>query len=204
MSRRTKPPRFALAVNRKWLLAMAFALLAAALVLLVQLNRPSATVEYLVANRDQPAGTQLEASAFTPVALALGASGGRYVSSLPSGQLTRPLRAGELLAADDVGLANARFSVVLSPCQPVSARIHVGSLVDVWFVAKSVAVDAASAPVRVAADLEVRALSAIDTGLSGGLNSGLSKVELAVSEADLPALMLASADGGFISVVGSD
>lgn len=204
MTRRTKPPRFAMAVNRKWLLAMAFALLAAALVLLVQLNRPTETVEYLVANRDQPSGTQLDASAFTPVALALGSSGGRYLSSLPNGKLARPLRAGELLTADDIGLANARFSVVLSPSQPVSARIHVGSLVDVWFVAKSGAIDAASAPVRVAAGLEVRALSAIESGLSGGLSSGLSKVELAVAEVDLPALMLASADGGFISVIGSD
>ena len=77
-----------------------------------------------------------------------------------------------------------------------------GSLVDVWFVAKSVTVAAASAPVRVAAGLEVRSISLIDNGMSG--NSGLSKVELAVAEPDLPALMLASADGGFISVIGSD
>ena len=202
MSRRNKSARMAPTVDRKWLLAMAAALLVAAIALLVSMNRPQATVEYLVANRDLASGSVLQPGLVSKTQLALGRSANRYLRELPAtGQLNRPVRAGELIAIDAISTALKRYSVVLSPSQALSGRVHVGSLVDVWFVAKQSVATSAAVPVRVATSLEVRSIATIDSGLSAGLNAGLSKVELAVAETDLPALMLASADGGFISVV---
>ncbi len=60
-----------------------------------------------------------------------------------------------------------------------------------------------SQPVRVASGLEVRARTDLDSSF-GGSGAALSTLEVAAFEADLPALMLASADGGFISVISSE
>jgi len=205
MNRRSRANRPALAINRKWLLALAIALLAAALALLVSTNRPQPTVEYLVAKRDLPTGITLDGSAFTAMPLALGAVGKNYLAQLPTGATLRTaLRAGDILAVDNLGQSNQRFSVVLSPSQPLSSRVRVGSRIDVWFVAKAGQLTAVAAPVRVATGLEVRSIVKLDAGLSSALNAGLSKLEVAANEADLPALMSASADAGFISVVSSD
>ena len=205
MNRRSRANRPALAINRKWMLALAIALLAAALALLVSTNRPQPTVEYLVAKRDLPTGVTLDASAFTAVPLALGAAGKNYLATLPAGATLRTaLRAGDILAVDNLGQSNQRFSVVLSPSQPLSSRVRVGSRIDVWFVAKAGQLAAVAAPIRVATDLEVRSIVKLDAGLSSALTAGLSKLEVAANEADLPALMSASADAGFISVVSSD
>jgi uncharacterized integral membrane protein len=205
MNRRSRANRPAMAINRKWMLALAIALLAAALALLVSTNRPQPTIEYLVAKRDLPTGITLDGSAFTTMPLALGAAGKNYLAQLPTGATLRTaLRAGDILAVDSLGQSNQRFSVVLSPSQPLSSRVRVGSRIDVWFVAKAGQLTAVAAPIRVATDLEVRSIVKFDAGLSSALNAGLSKLEVAANEADLPALMSASADAGFISVVSSD
>ena len=205
MKKRSRANRPALAINRKWMFALAIALLAAALALLVSTNRPQPTIEYLVASRDLPTGVALDRSSFTAMPLALGAAGKNYLATLPAGATLRTaLRAGDILAIDNLGEATKRYSVVLSPSQPLSSRVRVGSRIDVWFAAKAGQLATLAAPIKVAADLEVRSIAKLDAGLSSGLSAGLSKLEVAVGEAELPALMSASADAGFISVVSSD
>ena len=205
MKKRSRANRPALAIKRKWMFALAIALLAAALALLVSTNRPQPTIEYLVASRDLPTGVALDRFSFTAMPLALGAAGKNYLATLPAGATLRTaLRAGDILAIDNLGEATRRYSVVLSPSQPLSSRVRVGSRIDVWFVARAGQLAALAAPIRVAADLEVRSIVKLEAGLSSGLSAGLSKLEVAAGEADLPALMSASADAGFISVVSSD
>ncbi|MEN9749913.1 MAG: hypothetical protein RL149_991 [Actinomycetota bacterium] len=200
MSKSSHALRGAFSANRRLQLALAIALLLAAIGVVFSLNRPATTVEYLVATRDLPSGTELQAAAFKAVPLALGGLGANYLTQLPSGRLSTPVRAGELLERSAVGLTGPRYSIVLSPSQPVATGIRVGSKVDVWFVAKSNSIDVAVQPVQVAAGLEVRSIQAIDQGLS----EGLSKVELAAQATDLPGLLLASSNSGFISVIGAN
>ena len=191
-------------VNRRWLVALAFALLAMAAALIISMNRPSETVEYLVARQDLPGGSALTAAQFKSMPVSLGASAGLYLEELPAGaRLKRPLRAGELLSVSVLGHADSRFSVVLSPSEPLSAAIRTGTRIDVWFVPKAATLAVASQPVRVASNLEVRARTDLDSAFSGG-GAALSTLEVAAAETDLPALMLASADGGFISVISSE
>lgn len=205
MSKSSHAVRGVFATNRKLHIALGVALILAAVGVVISLNRPATTVEYLVATRDLPSGVALQASAFAAVPLVLGASGKNYLSELPpSATLATPLRAGDLLEQTAIGTAESRFSIVLSPSQPVAAGIRVGSKVDVWFVAKANSLDVTAAPVKVAADLEVRSIKSIDQGLSGGLNAGLSKLEVAAHETDLPALILASSSSGFISVISAN
>lgn len=205
MTKSSHAIRSSFAVNRKLQVALAIALLLAAVGLLISLNRPAATVEYLVASRDLPSGAALSTGSFVAVPLSLGASGANYLRELPAnGTLAAPLRAGDLLEQSNVGLVPSRFSIVLSPSQPVAAGIRVGSRVDVWFVAKSTSLEASAAPVKVAAALEVRSIKAIDQGLSSGLTSGLSKIEVAAQEIELPGLILASSSSGFISVISAN
>lgn len=198
MSKSSHALKGAFSANRKLQLALAIALLLAAVGVVISLNRPATTVEYLVATRDLPTGTELQAATFKTVPLALGVLGANYFTELPSGRLSAPIRAGELLERSAVGEAEHRYSIILSPSQPVAAGIRVGSKVDVWFVAKSNSLDVLQ-PVQVAAGLEVRSIQPIDQGLS----EGLSKVELAAQATDLPGLLLASSNSGFISVIGA-
>lgn len=196
--------RAATSVNRKWLVALAFALLATAAALIISMNRPSQTSEFLVAKQDLASGSVLSAAQFSTLPVALGASAERYLEKLPAGvRLKVPLRAGELLSVSALGRADERFSVVLSPSEPLSAAIRPGTRIDVWFVPKAATLAVPSQPVRVATDLEVRARAELESAFSGG-GAALSTLEVAAFEADLPALMLASADGGFISVISSD
>lgn len=196
--------RVASSANRKWLIALAFALMATALALIVSLNRPSQTVEFLVAKQDLPSGSLLSAAQFKPTSVALGTATGLYLQRLPNNvRLRLPIRAGELLSASALGRADERFSVVLSPSEPLSAAIGVGSTIDVWFVPKTSTAALPSQPVRVASGLEVRARNNLDSAFGGG-GATLSTLEVAAFETDLPALMLASADGGFISVISSE
>lgn len=196
--------RVATSPNRKWLIALAFALMATAVALIVSMNRPSQTVEFLVAKQDMPSGSVLTENQFTKIAIALGPSAELYLERLPADvRLKVPLRAGELLSISALGWADERFSVVLSPSEPLSAGIRAGTLIDVWFVPKAASVAVPSQPVRVASKLEVRARTDLESAFSGG-GAALSTLEVAAFETDLPALMLASADGGFISVISND
>lgn len=200
MSKNSHALRGNFAANRKLQLALGIALLLAAIGVVISLNRPATTVEYLVATRDLPSGAELRSASFKEVPLALGGLGANYLTELPSGRLSAPIRAGELLERSAVGEVEHRYSIVLSPSQPVAAGIRVGSKVDVWFVAKPISMDVAAQPVQVAAGLEVRSIQAIDQGLS----EGLSKIELAAQATDLPGLLLASSNSGFISVIGAN
>ena len=182
------------------LVLLALALLTASIaILLGSFGRPPLQ-ELLIAKQDLASGVLLEPSQFARIKTDLGSSASRYVSNLPIGNaLITPLRAGELLAQSAIGNKDPLHSVVLTPSQPISAAVTVGSRVDVWFVAKAQSGFEPVSSMLVAAGLEVRAVNRDDQGGSYSLTG--TTVEVAASDADLPALVLASADGGFISVI---
>lgn len=187
--------------NRKMLAILAIALLAASLALLFSTYRSEPLKEFLVAKRDLPSGVLLSEADFERVAIDLDASG-IYLSRLaPEASLASSVRKGELLPISAMGSAVTRHALVLTPSQPLSASIRVGSVVDVWFVARSPSADTASVPQRVATAVEVLALVKPDANAAFG--SETVRLEVAVLPSDLSALMLASADGGFIGVVGN-
>lgn len=182
------------------LVLLAVALLTVSIaILLASFSRPPLQ-ELLVAKRDLASGSSLDPSQFARIQADLGASTSRYLTKLPTGQkLISPMRAGELLALSAIGSQDALHSVVLKPSQPISAAVTVGSRVDIWFVAKARAGFEQVVPIRVATGLEVRAVTHDDQGGSYSLTG--TTVEVAASYADLPALVLASVDDGFISVI---
>lgn len=187
--------------NRRLLVILAVALLAASVALLLSSYRSEPLKEFLVAKRDLPSGAQLTEADFEQVALDLDVDA-VYLSRLePEATLASAVRKGELLPFSAMGWPKARHALVLTPSQPLSASIRVGSLVDVWFVARTPAADAASVPQRVATAVEVLALVKPDANAAFG--SEAIRLEVAVLPSDLAALMLASADGGFIGVVGN-
>jgi Flp pilus assembly protein CpaB len=187
--------------NRRLLVILAVALLAASVALLFSTYRSEPLKEFLVAKRDLPSGAQLTESDFEQVALDLDADA-VYLSRLaPEATLASSVRKGELLPFSAMGSALVRHALVLTPSQPLSASIRVGSLVDVWFVARTPAADSASVPQRVATAVEVLAVVKPDANAAFG--SEAMRLEVAVLPSDLAALMLASADGGFIGVVGN-
>lgn len=187
--------------NRRLLVILAVALLAASVALLLSTYRSEPLKEFLVAKRDLPSGAQLTEADFEQVALDLDADA-VYLSRLASeATLASAVRKGELLPFSVMGSALVRHAMVLTPSQPLSASIRVGSIVDVWFVARTPVADAASVPQRVATAVEVLAVVKPDANAAFG--SEALRLEVAVLPSDLAALMLASADGGFIGVVGN-
>ena len=187
--------------NRRLLVILAVALLAASVALLLSTYRSEPLKEFLVAKRDLPSGARLTEADFEQVALDLDADA-VYLSRLASeATLASAVRKGELLPFSAMGSALVRHAMVLTPSQPLSASIRVGSIVDVWFVARTPAADAASVPQRVATAVEVLAVVKPDANAAFG--SEALRLEVAVLPSDLAALMLASADGGFIGVVGN-
>jgi hypothetical protein len=187
--------------NRKMLVILAVALLAASVALLLSTYRSEPLKEFLVAKRDLPSGVLLTEADFERVVIDLDADA-VYLSRLaPEATLASAVRKGELLPFSAMGSAEARHALVLTPSQPLSASIRVGSLVDVWFVARTPVADSASVPQRVATAVEVLAVVKPDANAAFG--SEAVRLEVAVLPSDLAALMLASADGGFIGVVGN-
>ena len=187
--------------NRRMLVILAVALLAASVAILLSTYRSEPLKEFLVAKRDLPSGALLTEADFERVAIDLDADA-VYLSRLaPEATLASAVRKGELLSFSAMGSAEARHALVLTPSQPLSASIRVGSLVDVWFVARTPVADSASVPQRVATAVEVLAVVKPDANAAFG--SEAVRLEVAVLPSDLAALMLASADGGFIGVVGN-
>ena len=187
--------------SRKMLVILAISLLAASIALLFSTYRTEPLREFLVAKRDLASGVQLSEADFERVAIDLDADA-VYLNRLePESALARSLREGELLPISAIGSTVARHALVLTPSQPLSASIRVGSLVDVWFVARNSAPNATAVPQRVATAVEVLAVVRPDS--NGAFSSEALQLEVAVMPNDLAALMLASADGGFIGVVGS-
>ena len=185
--------------GRKTLMLLAVALLAATLAMLFSTYRTEPLKEFLVAKRDLPSGTQLSATDFERLPVDLDER--VYLSELlPDASIAQALRRGELVPFSALGALDDRQAIVLLPTQPISEAIRVGSRVDVWFVAKA-AGQGASVPQRVGTALEVLSISRPTSDTSFATDS--LRLEVAVSPPDLPALMLASADGGFIGVVGN-
>lgn len=188
-------------VNRRMLAILAIALLVSSVALLFSTYRTEPLKEFLVAKRDLASGAQLLATDFYQVSIDLDADG-VYLSQLgPQATLGSAVRKGELLPFSALGSASARHALVLTPSQPISASIRVGSLVDVWFVARAPAANSLSVPQRVATSVEV--LSVVRPDANAAFGDESVRLEVAVLPEDLSALMLASADGGFIGVVGS-
>jgi Flp pilus assembly protein CpaB len=187
--------------NRKMLAILAVALLAASVALLLSTYRSEPLKEFLVAKRDLASGSELTQADFEQVALDLDADD-VYLSRLaPEATLASAVRKGELLPVSAMGSTVARHALVLTPSQPLSTSIRVGSLVDVWFVARNSTANSASVPQRVATAVEV--LAVVKPDANSAFGSEAVRLEVAVLPSDLAALMLASADGGFIGVVGN-
>jgi Flp pilus assembly protein CpaB len=185
--------------SRKTLVVLALALLAATLAMLFSMYRTEPLKEFLVAKRDLPSGAQLIATDFELVPVDLDER--VYLRELlPDASIAQALRRGELVPFSALGALDSRQALVLLPTQPIADAIRVGSRVDVWFVAKS-AGQGVSVPQRVGTELEVLSISRPTSDSTFAADS--LRLEVAVSPQDLPALMLASADGGFIGVVGN-
>jgi len=200
---RNKPirTRTAQVVNRKALVLLALTLLVATVAMLFSMYRAEPLQELLVARRDLPSGAAITAANFGRMATNLDAKG-LYLSSFqPDARLTSPLLEGQLLPTSALGALEARYSMVLTPSQPLSSSIRVGSRVDVWFVAKSTSIDHVSVPQRIGVALEVLAIT--NTDASDAFASSERRLEVATSAEELAPLMLASAEGGFIGVVSN-
>jgi hypothetical protein len=195
-------PKTSRLTARKTLVLIAIALLASSLALLVSSYRTEPLKEFLVAKRDLPSGSSINLADFDRLAMNLDErlylSGSLAQSELAETSLSRPVRRGEIVPFSALGSTDTRQNLVLTPTQPLSEFIRVGSLVDVWFVAKT-SLEAAAIPQRVGTALEVVSISR-PAGDSAFAENAL-QLEVAVSPLDLPALILASADGGFIGVV---
>jgi Flp pilus assembly protein CpaB len=181
--------------SRRTLVVLALSLLAATLAMLLSMYRTEPLKEFLVAKRDLPSGAQLSATDFELMPVDLDER-----VYLRDTSIAQALRRGELLPFSALGSLDSRQALVLLPTQPMAEAIRVGSRVDVWFVAKS-AGQGASVPQRVGTALEVLSISRPTSDSTFAADS--LRLEVAVSPTDLPALMLASADGGFIGVVGN-
>ena len=191
--------RQARVINRKLLVFLAFALLAATTAMLISIYRAEPLREFLVARRDLPSGVAITSANFSTVATDLDGEGLYLSSFAPDALLAGPLRKGQLLPVSSLGSPVSRYSVVLTPSQPLSTSIRVGSLVDVWFVAKAGAGVSEGVPQRIAIELEVLSIAKPEQGAA--FVSEETRLEVATSAEGLAPLMLASAEGGFIGVV---
>ena len=191
--------RQARVINRKLLVLLALALLAATAAMLFSIYRAEPLREFLVARRDLPSGVAITSANFSTVATDLDGEGLYLSSFAPDALLAGPLRKGQLLPVSSLGSPVSRYSVVLTPSQPLSTSIRVGSLVDVWFVAKAGAGVSEGVPQRIAIELEVLSIAKPEQGAA--FVSEETRLEVATSAEGLAPLMLASAEGGFIGVV---
>ena len=194
--------RQARVINRKLLVFLALALLAATAAMLFSIYRAEPLREFLVAKRDLPSGVAITSTNFSSLATDLDGEG-IYLSSFePAVVLANPLRKGQLLPVSSLGSPDSRYSVVLTPSQPLSTSIRVGSHVDVWFVAKTGAGDSEGVPQRIGISLEVLSIARPEQGTA--FVSEDTRLEVATSAEGLAPLMLASAEGGFIGVVTNE
>jgi len=125
------------AVDRRTLLGVALAALAATLVLV--LTRPTATVPVLVAGSDLPAGTPLGELDVTVrrVADPTGLVEGTGIGELSQWQLRTPLQAGEpllssLLEPPAMAAASSTMALSLDATHAVLGRISPGDRIDLY------------------------------------------------------------------------
>ena len=175
-------------------------LLAAILVAAALLQQSSSTRVYLVANRDLSAGTALSSADVRQAQLALGAESRGYLSQLRPGMiLASAVVAGELIPkrAALSEIAQATKSVRITPSLPLSSRIRVGSLVQLWFVPKNVNSNTESNAVQLLGQAEVLAIHKSDSTI-GKLPED---IEISVPIGNMAAVIAAIASAGFVSVV---
>lgn len=187
--------------NRRRTLILAIGLLLAAILVAgALLQQTGSTKVYLVANRDLPAGTAISAQDFRQAELGLGAESNAYLSQLKPGTvLAGSLQSGELVPRRAVitAIETTTKPVRVTPSDPLSTRIRIGSRVQLWFVPKAVGVEVTSKAVQLLGAAEVLAIH------KGELSMGrqIDDVELAVPTESLTAVITAIASAGYVSVV---
>jgi hypothetical protein len=152
-------------------------------------------------------GDPLTADAVKAVDVRLGAAA-RYLPAdepLPAGQVvTRTVGADELVPLSAIGQAESLDlrSVAVEVDGALSARVHKGALVDVWFVPQpdpgTEAGDASPAPRLVVGGVEVEQVADGGSGLVVGTATTL---HVLVPSDDLPALLAALAAEGTVDVL---
>lgn len=133
-----------------------------------------------------------------PVAVSLGDASGDYAraSSTPSGVLTRPVAAGELLPASSLGVIDSvPMRVITLPVEPLHAPVGLlpGDRVDIW----STPTESTASPVPMLVERQAMIASVtVDTmGVGGEIG-----VAVQVPEARADAL-IAALRGGAIDLV---
>lgn len=190
---------FSLNSRRRTLLLAVGLLLAAILVSAALLQQSGNTKVYLVANRDLAAGTALSAQDVRLAELNLGSEAKTYITGFKTGTiLVSSVIAGELIPvrATTQMLAPQSKPVRITPSEPLSTRIRVGSRVQLWFVPKSNTNDAANA-IQLLGDTEVLAIHKGDQSMGKTIDD----LELAVPAQNLSAIITAIASAGYVSVV---
>lgn len=187
--------------NRRRTLWLAIGLLLAAILVGAALLQQSATNKvYLVANRDLPAGTAVVQADVREAQLGLGAEADRYLSQLhPGTVLATAVVAGELIPkrAALSALSSETKSVRVTPSTPLSTRIRVGSLVQLWFVPKATGSNTMANAVQLLGQAQVLAIHKADSTI-GKLPDD---IEISVPVNNLTTVITAIASAGFLSVV---
>ncbi len=186
--------------KRRTLILAIGLLLAAILVAGALLQQSSNTKVYLVANRDLAAGTQLSAQDVRLAELNLGAEEKTYLASFKLGTvLANSVPAGELIPsrATTSALAPETKPVRVTPSQPLSTRIRVGSRIQLWFVPKSISADTAVSAIQLLGNTEVLAIHKGEQSMGKTIDD----IEIAVPIDNLTSVITAIASAGFVSVV---
>lgn len=188
---------FKLTAKIRFASGVVLVLLAISLVWLV-LRSNQATEQYLITQSNLPTGTLLSQVGLGTVAVQLGQAQGAYLRSVPADAvLTRPLAAGELIAADAVATSQAlgQRSVVLVPATALSAEVKPGSKVEVWVSPK---LEQGHAPAFIlVSDAEIVEIRKPDEMFA----SSNSAVEISVRAESVALLLDAIAAEGDISVI---
>jgi len=187
--------------SRKRTLILAIGLLLAAILVAgALLQQTGSTKVYLVANRDLAAGTAISAQDVRPAELNLGAEAAAYLGQLnPGTVLAGSILSGELIPRRALvnTIAPATKPVRVTPSEPLSTRIRIGSRVQLWFVPKALGVEAVSTAVQLLGDAEVLAIHRGEASMGRQIDD----IELAVPSDSLTAVITAIASAGYVSVV---
>lgn len=193
-----KPFRFD---SRRRTLVLAIGLLLASiLVAAALLQKSSDTKVYLVANRDLAAGTELTANDVQIAELSLGTAQGVYLSKFTTGTtLSSSVPAGELIpiSATLESLTADIKPVRIKPTEPLSSRIRVGSLVQLWFVPKAQGLAQSSVAIKLLGNTKVLAIHRGEQSMGQTIDD----LEIAVPSDSLSAVITAIASAGYVSVV---
>lgn len=191
---------FRLDSRRRSLILAIGLLLAAILVAGALMQQGTNTKVYLVANRDLPAGTMLSAQDVRLAELNLGPEGSTYLAGFKAGTvLSSSVSVGELIPARAAksALSPATKPVRITPSQPLSSRIRVGSRIQLWFVPKSLSSETQVSAIQLLGDTEVLAIHRGEQSMGKVIDD----IEIGVSTENLNAVITAIASAGFVSVL---